>query len=114
MSSGFSVVRRSLSPTSSKLRILALILIPYFLWMYTASRFMSGDWVSGVMWSGGPPGALFPIPMYPGPLEIIVMANLVDSLLYLVLFQSGLWILLEILLAVLALSPYAIARTSDS
>jgi hypothetical protein len=52
--------------------------------------------------------------MYPGPLEIIVMANLVDSFLYLVLFQSGLWILLEILLAVLALSPFAIARSSDS
>ncbi len=114
MSSGFSLVRRPLNPISSKLRILALILTPYFLWMYTASRFMSGDWTSGVFWSGGPPGALFPIPMYPGPLEIIVLANPVDSFLFLVLFQSGLWILLEILLVVLALSPFTIARSSDS
>lgn len=82
--------------------------------MYTASRFMSGDWASGVFWSGGPPGALFPIPMYPGPLEIIILANPVDSFFFLVLFQSGLWILLEILLVVLALSPFTIAKSSDS
>jgi hypothetical protein len=32
----------------------------------------------------------------------------------LVLFQPGLWILLEILLAVFALSPFTISRSSDS
>ncbi|MFX0056110.1 MAG: hypothetical protein ACFFAX_11960 [Promethearchaeota archaeon] len=114
MSSGFSMVRRPLNPISSKLRILSIILMVYVFWMYTASRFMRGDWASGVWWSGGPPGALFPIPVYPGPLEIIVMANLVDSILYLTLFQSGLWILIEILLALYAFSPFTFARTSDS
>jgi hypothetical protein len=109
-----STKRRSLNPLSSKFRILSLVLMPYFFWMYTASCFMSGDWVSGAFWSGGPPGALFPIPMYPGPLEIIVVANPIDSILYLVLFQTGLWILLEILLAIPAFSPYTIARPSDS
>jgi hypothetical protein len=32
----------------------------------------------------------------------------------LVLFQSGLWILLEIFLALLALSPFKLVRSSDS
>jgi hypothetical protein len=114
MSGGVSMVRRPLSPLTSRLRILSIILMVYILWMHTASRFMSGDWVAGVWWSGGPPGALFPIPMYPGPLEIMVMANLVDSILYLALFQSGLWILIEILLALQAFSPYAFSRTSGS
>lgn len=114
MSGGYSAVKRPLNPMSSKLRILSLVLMSYFFWMYTASRFMSGDWISGVFWSGGPPGALFPIPMYPGPLEIIVMANPVDSFLYLTLFQNGFWILLEVLLALVAFSPYTLTRTSDS
>jgi hypothetical protein len=114
MPRSFSIVRRPYNPISSKLRILSIILMLYILWMYSASRFMSGDWVAGVWWSGGPPGALFPIPMYPGPLEIIVMANLLDSFLFLTLFQSGLWILIEILLAISALSPFTLSRSSDS
>ncbi|MHA2003103.1 MAG: hypothetical protein ACW975_00665 [Candidatus Thorarchaeota archaeon] len=114
MSNRLSFVRRPINPAGSWLRILSLILILYFMWMYSASRFMSGDWISGVFWSGGPAGALFPIPMYPGILEIIVIANPVDSFLFLVLFQPGLWILLEILLAVFALSPFTISRSSDS
>ena len=114
MSSSLSLVRRPFNPISSKLRILAIILILYLLWMYSASRFMFGDWATGVFWTGGPAGALFPIPMYPGILEILVMANPIDSFLFLVLFQSGLWIFVEIALTLFALSPYTIAMSSDS
>ncbi|MHA1925582.1 MAG: hypothetical protein ACW974_06675 [Candidatus Thorarchaeota archaeon] len=114
MASSLSLVRRPLNPAGSWRRILSFILMLYILWMYSASRFMFGDWTTAVFWSGGPPGALFPIPMYPGILEIIVIANPVDSFLFLFLFQTGLWISLEVLLAVLAFSPYTIARSRDS
>lgn len=97
--------------TQKRLRISAVLifLIVYILWMSTAAMFLHGDLVNGVWWSSAPPGSLFPIPYEPGHEMMLVIANPVDTFIFCVLFQSGLWLVFIILSMLYILSPYTIS-----
>ncbi len=51
---------------------------------------------------------LFPIPLPPGIASVIGPANPLDSLIYLVFLQGGIWVAWLILLGLYVFSPYAV------
>ncbi|MFX0108889.1 MAG: hypothetical protein ACFE7R_11435 [Candidatus Hodarchaeota archaeon] len=104
------ISRRPINPSNSIFRLASLLLSLYITWMYLVSLSMFGNWNSGVWWRNGPAGSLFPIPMYPGILDVLVAANALDSFLYLVVFQMPVWLVFVILTLLHAFSPYGIYR----
>lgn len=62
----------------------------------------------GVWWSAGGPGMLFPIPIYPGNLAVGTLANPLDTILYLLFLQAGIWIVWLAILGLYAFSPYSL------
>jgi hypothetical protein len=86
-------VRRSSSRLTVVVRIVLGGLFLYLLWLFPYTLTMNGDWTGGVWWQSSPPGTLFPIPTMPGPEMALSAANEVDSLIYLLLYKTGLWLI---------------------
>jgi hypothetical protein len=92
---------------SKKLLFCVFLIITLYLTLYyfTLLNFpyicgISDPWV--LIWCGSPPGFLFPWPFPPGPLEALTPNNnLIDYIIYVYFFNSGLFLVLLGLLWIL-------------
>ena len=107
-------VRREMTRKRMNVSAVLVALNLYILWMLTAALQLHGDLVNGVYWNSAPPGSLFPIPYGPGVLQVLVLANPVDTFIYCALFKSGVWLVFIILSALYILSPYTIRKKAES
>ncbi len=82
--------------------------------MSTVTQFLHGNLVDGVYWSSAPAGSLFPIPYGPGVLQMLVLANPVDTFIYCAIFQSGFWLVFIILSMLYILAPFTITMKDES
>ena len=108
MNISYKLVKRSITRKSIVLRIVAGIILVYFLRMVQVSIFLSGNLFEGVYWSSSGAGALFPIPNEPGIATVMTLANLVDSLIFVVLINNGIWMLFVVILVLYLISPVTI------
>ena len=83
------LVKRQITRKSIGFRIIAGLILVYFLRMVQVSYFLSGNLIDGIDWSSSG-GALFPIPIEPsGILTVCIPANLIDSLIFVILINNG-------------------------
>ncbi|MFX1368945.1 MAG: hypothetical protein ACFFAY_10130 [Promethearchaeota archaeon] len=110
----FRIVRRELTRRRMDISAVLVVLVLYILWMSTAAQYLHGDLINGVYWSSAPAGSLFPIPYGPGVLQMLVLANPVDTFIYCAIFQSGFWLVFIILSILYILSPFTISMRVES
>jgi len=103
------LVKRSFTRKSIVFRVIAGIILVYFSRIVQVSFFMGWSLYHGIYWGSGFGGSLFPIPTEPGILAVIVPANLVDSLIFGILINSGMWILIVVILVLYIISPVTIS-----
>ncbi|UCH05355.1 MAG: hypothetical protein JSW05_04100 [Candidatus Thorarchaeota archaeon] len=107
-------VRRRSSRLTFAVRIALGGIFLFLLWLYPYTLTMSGDWTGGVWWQSSPPGSLFPIPRMPGVLMALVAANEVDSLIYLLLYRTGLWLWYSLFAVPFAFSPWTVTSEDQT
>jgi hypothetical protein len=105
------LVRRLIDRAALKRRIIASLVLVYYIWILVSAFSMGGWWWSleeGLMWSSGGPGRFFPIPTTPGNLAIITHGYLVDQVFYLIFMHIGIWIVWVALGLLYIFSPYRV------
>jgi hypothetical protein len=107
-------VKREMTKSRINISAVLMVLILYILWMSTAAVYLQGDLVSGVYWQSAPPGSLFPFPYGPGVLQMLVLANPVDTFIYCAIFNSGFWIVVIILSALYIVSPFSVTMRAET
>jgi hypothetical protein len=101
---------RTMTASSVLKRAVVIVILGYFIWIlkFAWSWGISGDISSGVWWTSGGPGTLFPIPSPPGILAVMTHAYPTDTFIFLVFMNDGLWILWTSLALLYVISPYRI------
>jgi len=105
------LVRRHVDRAALIRRIVASLVLVYYIWILVSAFSMGGWWWSleeGLMWSSSPPGRFFPIPAPPGPYMAISHASLIDNIFYLVFMHCGIWIAWVALGLLYIFSPYRV------
>ncbi|MCK4278948.1 MAG: hypothetical protein KAW94_00050 [Candidatus Thorarchaeota archaeon] len=106
------LVRRLIDRAALKRRIIASLVLVYYIWILTSAWSMIGLWwwslEEGLMWSSTIPGRFFPIPAPPGGYWVISNGYLVDQVFYIMFMHCGVWIVWIVLGLLYLFSPYRI------
>ncbi len=99
--------KRSVDKKSLTVRFVVLGLLLYFVWIlnFALRSNIGGNLLSGVFWSSGGPGSLFPIPRPAGEATVVTPAYPIDAFIYSIFMANGVWIFWIILLLLYVLSP---------
>lgn len=105
------LVRRHVDRAALIRRIVASLVLVYYIWILVSAFSMGGWWWSleeGLMWSSTIPGRFLPIPAPPGGYWIISPGYLVDQVFYLMFMHCGIWIAWIALGLLYLFSPYRV------
>ncbi len=100
--------KRELTRRSFLQRLIAMIGIVYILLWIQLLGLIGGSIIEGIYWTAGYAGSFFPIPHPPGLATVMTPASLLDTIIYLIFLQGGIWILWLTFFILYVFSPYGI------
>lgn len=103
------LVRRHMDRAALIRRIVASLVLVYYIWILVSAFSMGGWWWSleeGLMWTSSIPGRFLPIPAPPEGYWVISHGYLVDQVFYLFFMHIGIWIVWVALGLLYLFSPY--------